>query len=412
MTAPARLGTRYLVLFASLYALQGVVFAYFFNFNQLYMTSTGVAATTAQLTQSVALLPFILKFLFGPLSDRFNPLGMGHRRPFILFGLILQSLGLVGLSLIDPSRHLPVFTAVAIFTVVGLSCYETCCDGMVIDTAPPEDRPRVQGTLVAARFLAAMVCSLGFGLWLDRAGASHGPARFHHVLWTCSALALVPFALGLYLPEHPRHDGVEEFNWSALRVLMRPHSVVLLVFGAFYASIGYGVEINLSLFYKNSLLFREGDIGALASARYIGRAVGAALLPLAMRRARRSRVLTLGIVGLAATTGIQSAIRGRFPAALGGFAFGAANGWDDALFYVLAMEASDPRMAASTYALFLAVTNVSILGGWLFAYLVTHTGPGYGPAFLLAALATLGALLLVPVLGRPAPKPESGHDDA
>jgi hypothetical protein len=266
---------------------------------------------------------------------------------------------------------------------------------------------------VAARAVAAMVCSLGFGLWLEHAGAAgFGAARFHHVLWTCAALGVLPLGLGLFLPEHPRAEGVEEFNWAALRILTRPQSVVLLAFGAFYSIIGYGVEINLSLFYKDSLRFGEGDIGALASARYIGRAAGAGLLPVAMRRAGRGRVLTLGIVALAATTAMHSALRGHYPAALGGFAFGAANGWDDALFYVLAMEASDPRMAASTYALFMAVSNVSVLGGWFFADLVKYTGPGYGPAFLLSALTTLGAMFLVPALSRPARKPESVHVDA
>ena len=69
--------------------------------------------------------------------------------------------------------------------------------------------------------------------------------------------------------------------------------------------------------------------------------------------------------------GRRTGSRPGWPAAL----FGAANGWTDAVFYVLAMEASDPRMAASTYALFMAVTNLSVAGGSLFARLAASLGP-------------------------------------
>ncbi len=69
------------------------------------------------------------------------------------------------------------------------------------------------------------------------------------------------------------------------------------------------------------------------------------------------------------------------------------------------MEASDPRMAASTYALFMAVTNVSVTGGALFTRLKTALG-GYPPAFLAAASLSLIALVLVPMLARPAPRPK------
>src|SRR5206468_1577703 len=108
--------------------------------------------------QTLATLPLIFKFLGGPISDRFNLLGLGHRRPYIVLGLILQTLGLVGLTLVHPGRHLAGFTAMAVVAVTGLALYDTCCDGMAIDATPPRDRARVQGTLVASRFVATALC--------------------------------------------------------------------------------------------------------------------------------------------------------------------------------------------------------------------------------------------------------------
>ena len=114
---------------------------------------------------------------------------------------------------------------------------------------------------------------------------------------------------------------------------------------------------------------------------------------------------------VAASTVAQAVISGPWQAALAGGAFGAANGWTDAVFYVLAMEASDPRMAASTYALFMAVTNISVAGGSLFARLETAVsttaGPGYRAAFLIAGAVLLLAWPIVGPLGRPPRQPEA-----
>lgn len=403
MTRPGRIVGAYFALFAALYAVQGVVVAYFFTFNPIYLMDRGVAHDIAADVQSLALLPFVLKFLAGPFSDRFSLLGLGHRKPYIVLGLVVQTLGLFGLSAVDPGPHVVGFTMLAVLTVAGMALYDTCCDGMVIDITPVGDRDRVQGMLVASRALAAMACSVGFGLWMDTAGGGVGASARHTsvLLRACALLGLIPLALALVLPEPRRGDDADRFDWSALAVMARPRSLLLLGYGALYAVVAYGVEINLSSFYR-ALHFENGAIGAFAALRYVGRAVGGALLPLATRRLSRRGILVLGVVAMATTTGGQAAIGGPASAAVGGFLFGVANGWADALFFVLAMEASDPRMAASTYALFMAVTNVSVMGGSLFARVDAALGGHYRPTFLAAAGATLAALILVVPLGRPA----------
>jgi PAT family beta-lactamase induction signal transducer AmpG len=402
MTPHPRVGPAYLALFATLYAVQGVVAAYFFTFNTIYLTTAGVGRESAADVQTLALLPFVLKFLAGPVSDRFSLLGLGHRKPYIVLGLVLQSFGLMGLALVDPGRQLARFAALAVLAVTGLGVYDTCCDGMVIDATPPADRGRVQGMLVAARALAAMVCSYGFGLWVE--GESRGTTdRYPPLLWACAIMGAAPLALALAVREPTRSADAERFRWSALRVLVRPRALRLLVFGAGYALIAYGVEINLSPYYL-SLGHRKETIGALGALRYVGRAVGGLLLAGAASALGRRAVLVVAIVALGAATAAQAVDAAPVPAGLNALAFGVANGWTDALFFVLAMEAADPRMAASTYALFMAVTNVSVAGGSFFTRIDTALGGRYQPTFLAAGMATLTLLLLVPRLGAP-PQP-------
>ncbi len=272
------------VLFATLYALQGIVIAYFFNFNQAYLRAAGLSKAVTSTVQSIALIPLVLRFLGGPLSDRVNLLGLGHRRPYIVLGLLLQGCGLIGLTLLHPRTHLIAFTTLAVVTVIGLALYDTATDGFILDVTTNETRPRFQGMLMAIRFLGATLTSVGFGCWLDVTG--NGPGLGDGVYWTCAGLGLVPLVLVLFSTERPRNPA-EGFRWEAFEVLLRRRSLVLLLFGTLYAMAAYGVEINLTPFYRDlgrPRGFSETAVGLCSAARYIGRAAGAALLGLAAQR--------------------------------------------------------------------------------------------------------------------------------
>lgn len=402
---PPRVPPAYFALFVLLYAIQGVVSAYFVNFILGYMVAGGLRENAARSVQSLAMLPFVFKFLAGPLSDRFNLLGLGHRKPYIALGLIGQGMGLVLLSLVHPARQPALFAATALLTVAGLALFDTCTDGMIVDITPPDDRTRVQGSLMFARFLTATVFAYLFGVWLERTGT--GPGAGAGVLWACAGMTLIPLALTLVLPEPLRSPVAERFSWSALEVLIRPRSLVLLAFGTFYAIVAWGVEINLPLHYQHQG-FGQKQIGELGALRNLGRAAGGLLMPLGVAWLGRRWVLRVAVLGLMATEAAQAIPGGPGVAGALGFAFGAANGWTDALFYVLAMEASDPRLAASTYALFMAVSNLSVTGGSLFGLLSQAFQGRFAPTFVAAAAISGLALLLIRPLGRP---PAAGSAD-
>src|SRR3954471_18864598 len=121
MTGTGKIRPAELTLAMSLYALQGVVVAYLVNYNKTYMIRGGVAERTAGLVETAVLMTMVFKFVLGPLSDRFSPFGLGHRRPFIVLGLAMQSLGLLGLSVVHPGSHLAGYAAMAFLAVGGLS---------------------------------------------------------------------------------------------------------------------------------------------------------------------------------------------------------------------------------------------------------------------------------------------------
>ncbi len=406
-----RLPTQDLLPFCGLYAIQGVVFAYFTNFNQGYMGAAGVDSTTVGLVMTLAMLPFAIKFLFGILSDRYSFFGLGHRKPYIIIGLLMQAIGLVLLTQFNPGTAIKTFGALAIVTVTGLALYDTCTDGLVVTSTPASDRDRVQGLLMFSRFLTAALCSTLFGFWLQRTGT--GPGKGDGLLWTCAALTILPLIGVLLRPEPPRPPDAEQFQWSALRVMIRPQSLLLIAFGVFYAIVSWGVELNLPIYHEDTLGYGPGALGQFGSARTLGRAAGALLLPIGATTLGRLWTLRIAVIGLAVAEALQAVVGPgelRLAASLS-FLFGLANGWTEALFYVMAMQAAEPRMAASTFALFMAVSNLSVLGQSLLAGLVSIFGVSFRVGFLGAGVITCLAFSVIRPLSRLGAESLSGESD-
>jgi hypothetical protein len=85
-----------------------------------------------------------------------------------------------------------------------------------------------------------------------------------------------------------------------------------------------------------------------------------------------------------------------------------ANGWDDAMFCVLAMEASDPRMAASTFALFMAISNPGVARDALFAEALALSYRNYRLVLSCWGALAIGLVVFVPILSL---DPKRTHDE-
>jgi hypothetical protein len=248
-----------------------------------------------------------------------------------------------------------------------------------------------------------MVCTLGFGFWIGRMGP--GPGKSDAVIWACALFAIIPLVLTITVHEHTPVGKAEAFHWSAFGKLLEPRSLLLLGFGALYGLVGLGVEFNLNRWYA-ALDYGDHANGIFGSLRYAGRAVGAILLPTLGRRMSRSSRLGTGIILLAISTLGQAIVSGSLSAGVWAVLFGMANGWNDALFCVLAMEASHPALAASTFAVFMAASNVSIVGDALFLEMVHALGDSFPRAFAVCAVIVMALLAFVPGLSaRPVEEP-------
>lgn len=402
-----------LLLFVMLYAVQGVVVSYFLTFNGRYMRNdvftSGTAISPLSVTQvgwsqSIATLPLAIKFIFGVFADKVSLFGLGHRKPYILLGLLLQAVGLFGLSLINPAADLGLFTIVATLAVTGLCLYDVACDAFAVQVTPRRDRNRVQGILQASRFISTAICGLAFGyLWQITNTPGMG------VLWICGILPLpaILYSTQIAEPDHLINDnGNGGFKWGALEIFTKKTLWALLFFSVIYAVVSFGVESVLVFWFAvPSLAFSEKALGVQSLGRNGGRAVGAVIQARLSNRFGRRGLVAMGLIGLSATTLLFGLIFGPVSAMLVGIGFGVFVGWLDALACSMAMDEADNAWPATSYALIMAFQNLGTLGSGLMATLAD--GLGFRLAFLLAAGVNLLAIVSVACISRGKP----GHSN-
>lgn len=381
-------------MFGLLYFTQGTVLSYFTALNALYFLSRGLTMTSVGIFSSIALIPFVVKIFLGMLSDRVNLFGMGYRKPYMLIGLAIQAICLVIAPLLDPKVNYWSFVALAFILQMGMALYDTCTDGLALDTTPAEEQGIIQGVMVAGRAVGVIVVASAVGVLAER-------ASWFAVFWLLAGLTLLPLPLVLSLRESPR-AAQHRFDWKAFSAFRSVSVWLVAAVGlvSFLVIVGANQLVNpfieaqlkISLSVAGSLTTVWGIgvvLGGLAGGRLMDR-LGSRAILIGMGGSS----LVLMVLGLVLTP--QSPLVLAF--VLAGL-FGLVYGVYQAAFFALAMAYTAAGIAASMFAILMAFTNVGQgiglgLGGVLADTL------GYAGAFGVFAALNLLVLPLMLMLAR------------
>lgn len=375
---------RYL-LFGSLYAAQGAVMSHFLTFNILYLGEAGYGPEDIGIFQAILVVPFILKIFLGMLSDGVNLLGLGHRKPYILIGLLTQATIILVAPYIPVAEGLGTYAALLFVGAVGMALYDTCTDGLALDTTPASERGLVQGIMTGAR-AGGILIMLVVGGWL----AEHlgWPAFFLSLV----VLTLLPLPLALILKEEPGAMRRRPFQWSAFRSFGQGGVMLVALIGLLYSFSMDGVLTFLGDHLRAAMDVSVGSIGLLVALSMLGRILGAASNGWLTDRVGHRQSLFVGIL-LAFLACVGLALSGSVALiALFGLLFGLAYGYYTSVYAAVAMDFCDEHILASMFATFMLFVNVGTAAGQPVAgVLAEHLG--FGPMALI-----LGALNLVNVL--------------
>ncbi|MFN2135388.1 MAG: MFS transporter, partial [Candidatus Promineifilaceae bacterium] len=204
------------LLFAMLYFVQGVITSYQLNFFKPHMSSEGIDADRLAIVATLALLPFIIKLIYGLISDRFNFFGFGHRVPYMVIGVLVCSLAFFAAYFVDPGENFAMVAGLVLVAVFGMALFDTTADAYAIEIMPPEDHSRVQSYMTGGRATGLIILSFVFGILAARFG-------FSVIFLVISAILLLPLIMLFQVKEPEQRSAHLKFDWSAFRVLLHPN---------------------------------------------------------------------------------------------------------------------------------------------------------------------------------------------
>jgi len=374
-------------MFGSLYFSQGTVFSYFTSLNALYFLIFG----------AIALIPFVLKVFLGMLSDRVNLFGMGHRKPYIIIGLLIQALCLVFVPFIDPADDYWVFVAIAFVLQLGMALYDTCTDGLALDTTPVDEQGTIQGFMVGGRAAGVVITASILG-WLAQ------EVSWTAVFWLLGALTLIPLPFVISLREEERDPG-EKFEWSAFSAFKDKQIIALAAAGFLFFMVIAGTNQNVNPFLENSFGISLRTAGFYTTIWGMGVVLGGILGGRLIDRIGREMSTRIALFFSFVSILILAVIPNLGFAWPIVFIFGLSYGTYQTVYFALAMHYTEKRIAASMFSIFMAVTNIGQGVGFALAGgMADVPAIGFRWAFVIITIFNLVALPLLPLVFRNNPE--------
>ncbi len=387
-------GGRYMrfTMFALLYFAQGSILGYFTALNALYLLSHDLSMSQAGLFSAIALIPLILKIFLGILSDRISFLGLGHRKPYIIMGLLLQASMQIVFPFIHPAESFGWLVFVAFISLTGMALYDTCTDGLAVDITPERDRSHLQGIMVAGRALGIVLIAALVGVLSDL-------TNWTWVFMALAAMTLLPlpFVVAFRIPPHPPERS---FEWQAFRVFQQKPIIAIAMLGLISSMITGGANQLVNPFLKENFgisYMTAGFYSAIFGIGMIGGGLtgGQLIRKIGYRRA----VITAMAVSLVTVMALAQIVTPGMAWPLL-FCFGLSYGYYETTFFATAMSRTHVRIAASMFAILMAFSNlgsaIGLAGGGRISDII-----GYRWTFtIFAAMNLLVILLLPPLFGK------------
>jgi PAT family beta-lactamase induction signal transducer AmpG len=349
-------------LFGLLYFTQGTILSYFTALNALYFLSRGLTMTSVGIFSAIALIPFVVKIFLGMLSDHTNLLGLGYRKPYILIGLAIQVICLIIAPFIDLKTAYWGFVFLAFMLQMGMALYDTCTDGLALDSTPLEEQGTIQGFMVGGRAVGVIVTASVVGILAEK-------ASWYAVFWLLAVLTLLPLPLVLKLREAER-PAQRRFEWRAFAAFKNRLVWLVAAAGLISFMVIVGANQLVNPFVTEALQVDLSTAGLLTTFWGIGVVAGGFAGGKISARLGLPRAILIAVLASTVSLGLLAWLIQPSAAQLTAFVlvtvFGLTYGIYQTSMFALAMRYTDPAIAASMFAILMAFTNIgqAIGLGW------------------------------------------------
>src|SRR2546426_8985329 len=383
---------RLAMLFAVVYFSQGM-----YHVTDQVLTLTlkerlGLSPSQVGKFGTIILVPWVVKPLYGMISDAF-PLFGRRRKSYFLLTSALATLAGIALSLVGEPTYGSLATLLLIMGL-GIAFTDVLTDAMMVENGKPLG---LTGAFQSVQWTSINVAILLVGI-VGGYLAQHRLLQAGFLIAACFPfLALV---MGIaFIHEAPAKSQREEFReaWRGIRSAVRDGTMWVVAGFIFFWTFSPSIGIPLFYYQTDTLKFSQQFIGLLGSLGAAAQIVGAAFYaPLSRRYPLRRLIewsIGVGVVGTLA----YLLYNDWKSAMIIDITFGGLSMIVQLAFLDLAAKACPPHAEGTFFALLMSVYNFGVqgsqvAGGYLYDWI------GYTPLIIISAAFTAAAWLLVPLV--------------
>jgi len=133
-----------------------------------FLQTLGYLEEEALILQSIIFIPWLIKIIFGILSDTVKIGKLGRRKPYILIAGLIGVIGWIALPMYT-SKHWTIII-IGMFVTGSVALGDTVLDSLGVDVTPPNRRGWMQGVAWGARGGGAILAGVFLGVWGNTLG--------------------------------------------------------------------------------------------------------------------------------------------------------------------------------------------------------------------------------------------------
>ena len=379
-----------------LYVAQGIPWGFMATTLPGYLVEQKLDFAFVSATLSFTTLPYAFKWVWGPIIDRFTIRRFGRRRPWIVFAQAMMALTVFAMIALDVATQVKLLAWMVCIHTVFNALQDVAVDALAVDILPEGERGGANGFMYASKYGGGALGGVGMAKLIAWQGLDTALIVQTGVLL---AIMLVPLLVrerdGAVPPREPMRAIVGALHQA---FSLRSTLVAALLMLCINFSVGLVGANGFALFItKLKWTYDEyaeitGGWGLL-----VGCLSAAAAGQLADRFGRR-RVAAIAAVGLA----LNWLVFAAFPGWWGNHVYIYASAMIETMFVAtlsvamitLCMDLSWPRIAATQFTAYMALSNFSTTLGYQFAA-TANKWWSFREIWLFAALFQIAIMLLL-----------------
>jgi len=383
---------RLALVFAIVYFAQGMWYLPNLSITFLLKDTFGLSAAQTATFFSITVIPWLIKPVYGLISDFVPLFGQRRKSYFLLTSGIATAMGLI-LGLMGSYTY----WGIAIFFTLmglGLAFTDVLTDALMVENG---NRLGLTGQFQAVQWasisLASILVGVGGG-WL----AEH---KYLSVTFLIATIwPLITLAIGIFLISEPRVQvGKHQFRetWAAIRGVIGSRTLWIVAGFIFFYNFSPSFGPALVYYATDVLQFSKIFLGTLDSLAYASGIVGTAFYFAFSKFFSFKQLVHFAIAAGVIATLTYLGYRDEVSAVVISLVFGGVAMLIQLTFLELAAKACPKQAEATFFALLMSVYNGAvqlsqITGGWLYDQV------GFTWLIFISAAFTALCWLLVPLL--------------